>query len=105
MRCGRSVFGGRPPSPARRHRPEAALTTPASITVREMLELLETEFAAFAEGLANGRYVLWLGSGISGDGLPKLKSLALKVLEFVHARMLDPADGRPYRLALERALG
>jgi hypothetical protein len=91
--------------PASRHRAGAALTSAASITVRETVELLETGFAAFAEGLANGRYVLWLGSGISRDRLPNLRSLALKVLEFLHARMLGAADGEPYRLALEKALG
>jgi hypothetical protein len=91
-------------TPARRRRTEADLTGAASATVRETLDLLETDFVAFADGLANGRYALWLGSGISRDRVPNLRSLARRVLEFLHARMLGAADGQPYRLALDKAL-
>ena len=80
------------------------LTDAGSITVRETLELLETDFADFADGLANGRYALWLGSGISRDRLPDLRSLARRVLDFLHDRMGHAGDPAPYRASLERAL-
>lgn len=77
---------------------------PASITVAETLALLETRFAGFADGLADGRYVLWLGSGVSRDRLPGLRELVRKVLEFLHARIASGPDGKHYRRALEKAV-
>lgn len=78
--------------------------SPSSITVAETLAVLETRFAGFAEGIADGRYVLWLGSGVSRDRLPDLRALALKVLEFLHGRMTAGPDGDRYRRALEKAI-
>ena len=49
--------------------------SPAPMTVAETLAVLETRFAGFAEGIADGRYVLWLGSGVSRDRLPDLRAL------------------------------
>ncbi|MGH7489935.1 MAG: hypothetical protein ACREMY_30660, partial [bacterium] len=66
--------------------------------------MLETQFAGLAEGLAGGRYVLWLGSGISRDRLPDLRELVRKVLDFLHGRMAVGPDGERYRLALEKAI-
>ena len=78
--------------------------SPASITVAETLAFLETRFAGFAEGIADGRYVLWLGSGISRDRLPDLRGLVRKVLQFLHGRMTAGPDGDRYRRALEKAV-
>lgn len=80
-----------------------ALTT-TSPTVQETLSLLEEQFATVTEGLANGRYALWLGSGVSRDRVPNVRDLVRKTLEYLHTRMLGAADQAPYRDALEKAL-
>lgn len=75
-----------------------------SITVAQTLDLLEGRFAALARGVAEGRYALWLGSGISRDRLPDLGDLILKVLEFLHARMVAGKADCPHRKALDEAV-
>jgi hypothetical protein len=75
-----------------------------SITVAETLDLLEGGFAALAQGVADGRYALWLGSGISGERLPDVRELILKVLEFLHARIVTGKTDCPQRHALEQAV-
>jgi hypothetical protein len=63
----------------------------AQISVRATLDLLDTSFPAFAQGIAEGRYAFWLGSGISLGVVPGLKGIVAKVIEFVRAA-IDPAD-------------
>lgn len=75
-----------------------------SITVAETLKLLEGRFAALARGVADGRYALWLGSGISRERLPDLRGLIFKVLEFLHARVVSGKPDCPHRKALEQAV-
>jgi hypothetical protein len=76
----------------------------STITVADTLELLEGRFAAVASGVANGAYVLWLGSGISRDRLPDLRELILKVLNFLHSRSAPAGMDCPFRDALARAV-
>jgi hypothetical protein len=76
-----------------------------SITVVETLELLEGRFAALSRGIADGRYVLWVGSGISRERLPDLSALILKVLGFLHERIIPGRGDCPHRRALEQAVG
>jgi hypothetical protein len=45
----------------------------ASISVSETLALLDGQFEVFAKGVAEDRYVLWLGSGISFGRVGGLK--------------------------------
>jgi hypothetical protein len=45
-----------------------------------------------ADGVANDRYVLWLGSGISRARMPDLRDLAKRVLSTLQGR-IDQADG------------
>lgn len=75
-----------------------------SITVEQTLQLLEGRFSAFARGVADGRYVLWLGSGISRERLPDLGELIRRVLDFLQARITAGKPDCPHRLALEQAL-
>ena len=75
-----------------------------SITVAETLELLEGRFAAVARGVADGRYAMWLGSGISRARLPGLDSLIIKVLEFLHAHIDAATADCPHRRALKQAV-
>jgi hypothetical protein len=63
-----------------------------SITVSQTLLLLDTEHTTFAEGVADGRYMFWLGSGISLGVVPGLHGVVLKVLKHLPSRM---TPGRP----------
>ena len=65
----------------------------ATITVPETLALLDGTFASVARGVAEDRYVLWLGSGISFGRVAGLRQVIARVLEFLRARTIpgDPA--------------
>ena len=71
--------------------PPSKEPTAASITVQQTLDLLDGEFAAFAGGVADGRYAFWLGSGISRGRVPDLGEIVLMVLEFLQTR-IDPGN-------------
>lgn len=79
----------------------------ATITVPETLALLDGPFASLARGVAEDRYVLWLGSGISFGRVDGLRQVIARVLEFLRARATpgDPACrfGRALRAALDLA--
>ncbi|MGH2500162.1 MAG: SIR2 family protein [Candidatus Limnocylindria bacterium] len=75
-----------------------------TITVAQTLALLDGPFAGAAQGVEEGRYALWLGSGISRGRVPGLDRLVVRVLEFLRAR-IDPArNDCPHRKALEKAV-
>ena len=79
----------------------------ATITVPETLALLDGQFASVARGVAEDRYVLWLGSGISFGRVDGLRQVIAKVLEFLRVRT-NPGDpncrfGKALRAALELA--
>lgn len=80
-----------------------AAPTASSITVEETLQLLTGEFRSLAEGVADGEYAFWLGSGISRDRVPGLQELIVKVLVRLHGESTD-TEGCPYRSALRQAL-
>ncbi|QJR12954.1 hypothetical protein DSM104443_04048 [Usitatibacter rugosus] len=78
--------------------------TAATITVRQTLELLDGPFLPVAKGVAEDRYALWLGSGISFGRVPGLQTIIGKVIEYLRSH-IDPADTAcPFRSALDRAL-
>lgn len=84
--------------------PTAAMPTAMSISIGETLKLLDGDFKKFADGFAEGRYALWLGSGISRGRFPMLSDLIVKVLEYLRSHA-DSADGScPYGTALMEAL-
>lgn len=60
----------------------------ATISVCETLELLDGPFLAFAEGVAEDRYALWLGSGISFGRVDGLKKVVPRVIEFLRAQVV-----------------
>lgn len=74
-----------------------------SISVLQTLELLDNDFPQFAQGVADGRYVFWLGSGISRSRFPMLGDLVIKVLEYLRSRIDQNNSECPYREALGRA--
>src|ERR1039458_281036 len=79
--------------------------TAFNISICQALKLLDGEFASMAEGIAQRRYALWLGSGISRDRVDDLKKVVARVLSHLRYR-IDPTSGAcPYRLALNQAIG
>ena len=75
-----------------------------SITVRQTLDLLYGPFAPLAGGVADGRYAFWLGSGISRERLPDLRDLILRVLAFLHERIVVDDPNCHHRKALDQAV-
>lgn len=67
------------------------MPTALEISILETLALLDGAFCEFAEGVAEDRYAVWLGAGISLGELPGLEELAEAVLEHLRVRV-DPAD-------------
>lgn len=81
-------------------------STPSAgdITVGETLLLLDGPFAALAQGITNGQYAFWLGSGISLSRLAGLRGVVERVLSFLQEH-IDPDDAEcRYRRALDEAL-
>lgn len=75
-----------------------------TISITEVLALLDGEFRDFAKGVADGRYAFWLGSGISLFRFPGLKDLVVKVLEYLRSRVDPRKDDCPFKVGLDRAL-
>jgi len=76
----------------------------ASITVAQTLALLDGPHAAVAREVANGRYVFWLGSGISRGRVHGLEGVVQRVLEFLQQKAAHEGPGSPHLRALEEAI-
>lgn len=76
----------------------------AKITVPETLALLDGPFASVARGVAEDRYVLWLGSGISFGRVDGLRQVIARVLEFLRVRTAPGDPDCRFGRALEAAL-
>lgn len=75
----------------------------AQITVREVLEKLEGEFASVAEAAENGEFALWVGSGISRQA-PNLGGLIERAVEFLRQKANDPPTSAPFIAALDETI-
>lgn len=75
------------------------------ISLIQTLELLDGPYKKIADGVADGRYSFWLGSGISRDRFPMLEDLVIKVLEFLREKISPGDENCPYYKALNTALG
>jgi len=76
----------------------------ASITLAQTLALLDGPHAAVAREVANGRYVFWLGSGISRGRVGGLDGVVQRVLEFLQVKAAHEGPGSPHLDALEDAI-
>lgn len=76
----------------------------ATITVGEALALLDGPFRAFAEGVSEDRYALWLGSGISFGRVDGLKEVVPRVIEFLRVQIAAGNPGCRFKAALDEAL-
>lgn len=79
------------------------MPTAATISVRETLDLLDGAFLGVSEGVAEGAYALWLGSGISRDRVIDLNGVLAKLIEFLRSKTTADADC-DYRKALKKVL-
>ncbi|MCA0050623.1 SIR2 family protein [Mesorhizobium sp. B283B1A] len=66
--------------------------------------MLDGPKRALADGIANDRYVFWLGSGISREKMPDLSDLAKKLLCTLQGRIEQADPNCRYRKALERVV-
>lgn len=76
----------------------------AAITIRDTVALLDGPFASFAQGLAEDRYVFWLGSGISLGRVPGLLGVIGKVVEFIRQRIKPGDPNCRFAQAMEQVL-
>ncbi|MGA3952007.1 SIR2 family protein [Ralstonia nicotianae] len=81
----------------------AVTPTANEITVREVLEKFEAEFAPVADAVENGEFALWVGSGISRQA-PNLGNLIERAFDYIRERATDPATTAAFMPALEEAL-
>jgi hypothetical protein len=77
--------------------------TATTITISELLAKFDTQFAAVAQGVENGEFALWVGSGISRRA-PSLGDLIVKAIEFLRERAVVATTEAEYRPALIEAL-
>lgn len=79
------------------------MPTAASISVAETLSLLDGQYSGVGEGVAQGAYAFWLGSGISRDRVIGLDGVLAKLFEFLRLNVTPAADCK-YRLALAKII-
>jgi hypothetical protein len=78
--------------------------TAATITVRQVLDLLDNEFALVAAAVARREFAFWVGSGISLGRAPSVGAMLERALEYLR-RKIEP--GNPscrFRQALDDAI-
>ncbi|MBA4750772.1 MAG: SIR2 family protein [Sphingopyxis sp.] len=75
------------------------------ISISETLELLDSNFAEFAAGVANDQYAVWLGAGISLAKLPGLEGVVQIVLEHLQTKVVQTEPDCIFRRSLDRILG
>ncbi|WP_435257233.1 SIR2 family protein [Thioclava sp. FR2] len=57
------------------------------ISILETIELLDNSLSDFADGIADDRYAIWLGAGVSLGKLPGLKGVVAAVLEHLRLKV------------------
>lgn len=82
---------------------EPSLPTAASISISETLALLDGPYSGVGQGVSEGSYAFWLGSGISRDRVIGLDGVLAKLFEFLRTNATGDPEC-PYRLALEKII-
>lgn len=77
--------------------------TAASISIAETLSLLDGQYSGVGEGVTQGSYALWLGSGISRDRVIGLDGVLARLCEFLRLKATAAVDCK-YRLALQQII-
>lgn len=76
----------------------------ATISTRQTLDLLDGQFREFANGVAEGRYAFWLGSGISLGRVGGLNKVVSRVVEFLRSRVIAENPECRFRKALAEVI-
>ena len=71
-----------------------------TISVKETLDLLDGAFAGVSQGICQGEYALWLGSGISRERVVDLNGVLAKLLDFLRVKVTTAVDC-PYKKAFD----
>ncbi len=80
------------------------MPTAREISILETLGLLDDSHQEFAAGIADDRYAIWLGAGVSLKKLPGLKGVSEAILEHLRSK-IDPVNaGCPFRSCLNNVL-
>jgi hypothetical protein len=79
-------------------------STAVKITVTQTLQLLDGPCSGVADGLAERRYALWLGSGISRDRVDDLNAIIRRVLSHLRDRSDFSDPDCTYHQALNEAI-
>jgi hypothetical protein len=76
----------------------------AVISISSTLALLDGQFTSFSEGVSDGKYAFWLGSGISLGRVPGLRGVVAKVIEFVRTRINEDDENCKFKRAMQEML-
>src|SRR5712691_7877693 len=77
----------------------------ATITVRQVLNLLDNEFAAMAAAAGRRGFALWIGSGISLGRAPSVGMMLERAVEHLRQNIEPGNPGCRFKRALSEALG
>lgn len=77
--------------------------TAGTITVSEVMEKFESDFASVAHAVGNGEFALWVGSGISSQA-PNLGDLVERAFDYIRQRACDPLLKESFLPAFEQIL-
>lgn len=80
------------------------MPTASEISIVETLELLDNSLREFADGVADDRYAVWLGAGVSLGKLPGLKGVAEAVLEHLRSQVDASNSACAFRTCLNDIL-
>lgn len=80
------------------------MPTAWEISIAQTLELLDNSIREFADGLADDRYAIWLGAGVSLSKLPGLKGVVEAVLEHVRSKIDADNPACAFRASLTEIL-
>lgn len=78
--------------------------TASTITVSEVVEKFDSDFASVAKAVENGEFAFWVGSGISGQA-PSLGDLIERAFDYIRQRACDPVLKDRFLPAFEEILG
>lgn len=74
-----------------------------SVSVRQVLSLLRSDFAPMAVALENGEFALWIGAGLSRSA-PSLGHLLHRAVEAIRQRAVDPPTSAVFKPVLLQML-
>ena len=76
----------------------------SNIPYTNVLSLLDEDFRTFADGVADGKYLFWVGAGVSRGRMPPLWGLVADIIEYLRTHADFDDETCPYNTALRDAL-